>query len=95
MTKQFHSPHPRQDTKNPPYHLYLKRDYHEKDVCLLQWLRNHSNVQNKSRTLAGDKYLVAVKFVSLLNPVFPGTVKSQVVIWASITPSNRSVQFFW
>ena len=70
LTKQFTPPHPGQDSSNAAYQLYLQRDRQEEDLSLLQWLRSHTIVANKSKTLTQDKYLVAVKFVSMYNPVF-------------------------
>lgn len=59
LTKQFRVPHPGQEEGNVVYMLYLKRDLFEEPLSLLQWLRNHSTIANKAKTLDKDKYLVS------------------------------------
>ena len=70
MTKQFKPPFPSLEADNLVYQLYLRRHRQDKDILLLQWLCNHSTCNNKIKALDGDKYLVAVKYVSVFNPVF-------------------------
>ena len=70
LTKQFRAPHPGQEDTQKDYLQYLKRDVAEEDQSLLEWLRCHSTVGAKAKALGADKYLVAVKFVSLFNPVY-------------------------
>ena len=38
-------------------------------MSLPQWLRTHTIVRHRVKTLENDKYLVGVKFVSVFNPV--------------------------
>ena len=70
MTKQFRPPYPGQEADNAVYQLYLRRHRQEEDLSLLQWLRNHTTSNNNAKALNGDKYLVAVKYISVFNPVF-------------------------
>ena len=70
LTKQFKPPFPDQTDGNTVYQLYLRRPPTEEDLPLLQWLRNHSISNNKTKPLDKDKYLVGLKFVSVFNPVY-------------------------
>ena len=58
MTRQFTPPHPGQEKENVVY------------TSLLQWLSSHRVVRNKAKSLGGNKFLVAVKFLSVQNPIF-------------------------
>ena len=42
----------------------------EEDESLLMWLRNHTTSKNKSKPLDEDRYLVAIKYSSIFNPLF-------------------------
>ena len=70
MTKQFRTPYPDQEMDNEPYQKYLTRERPKENMSLLQWLRMHSIVRHRVKTLESQKYLVGVKFVSVFNPVF-------------------------
>ena len=70
LTKQFRVPHPGQEGENVVYQLYVRHYRGEEHLSLLQWLRNHTTTTNKPKSLAKDKYLVGVKFVSVFNPAF-------------------------
>ena len=70
LTKQFRVPHPGQEDGNLAYQLFRHRDPSKEGQSLLQWLRSHSTAGRKAKTLAADKYLVAIKLVSAFNPVF-------------------------
>lgn len=70
MTKQFRAPYPDQEMENKSYEKYLTREPDKENMCLLQWLRRHTIVRNRVRSLDNDKYLVGVKFVSVFNAVF-------------------------
>ena len=65
MTRQFTPPHPGQEDGNVAYQLYLRREPAEEILSLLQWLRCHTVVRNKAKSLGSDKFLVAVKFLSV------------------------------
>ena len=65
MTRQFTPPHPGQEDGNVAYQLYLRREPAEEILSLLQWLRSHTVVRNKAKSLGSDKFLVAVKFLSV------------------------------
>ena len=69
-TIKFCPPDHRQETNDTTYQLYLQRDLQEEDMSLLQWLCNHSTANNRGRTLADDKLCMAVRSVSIFNPVF-------------------------
>ena len=102
LTRQFTPPHPGQENDNLVYKLYLSREATEEDLSLLQWLRCHTVVGKKAKALGSDKFLVAVKFVSVHNPVF--FFKHLVVHYAHHSPSQlrhlkeasmpAAVQFF-
>ena len=70
MTRQFTPPHPGQEDGNVVYQLYLRREPAEENLSLLHWLRSHTVVRNKAKSLGSDKFLVAVKFLSVQNPIF-------------------------
>ena len=70
LTRQFTPPHPGQEKDNLLYRLYLAREPTDEDLSLLQWLRSHTVAGKKAKALGADKFLVAVKFVSVHNPVF-------------------------
>ena len=70
LKKHFMPPHLGQEDTNVAYQLYLRRDRQEEDQSLLECLRKHTLVGNRSKTLDRDKYLKAVKCVSVFNPVF-------------------------
>ena len=69
MTRQFTPPHPGQEDGNVVYQLNLRREPADKNLSL-QWLRSHTVVRNKAKSLGSDKFLVAVKFLSVQNPIF-------------------------
>ena len=70
MTRQFTPPHPSKEQDNVLYQLYLRREPTEESMSLLQRLRCHTVVIKKPKSLCSDKFLVAVKFLSVQNPVF-------------------------
>ena len=70
LTKQFRAPFPDQTNDNATYQMYLRRPDTEEDESLLMWLRNHTTSKNKSKPLNEDRYLVAIKYSSIFNPLF-------------------------
>ena len=70
MTRQLTLPHPDQEKENVVYQFYLHREPAEENMSLLQWLRSHTVVRKKTKSLGSDKFLVAVKFSSVQNPIF-------------------------
>lgn len=65
MTRQLTLPHPDQEKENVVYQFYLHREPAEENMSLLQWLRSHTVVRKKTKSLGSDKFLVAVKFSSV------------------------------
>ena len=70
MTRNFTPPHPGQEQNNVVYQLYLRREPQHECMSLLEWLRCHTVVGKKAKSLGADKFLVGVKFLSVQNPVF-------------------------
>ena len=69
MTRNFTPPHPGQEQNNVVYQLYLRREPRHESMSL-EWLRCHTVVGRRAKSLGADKFLVGVKFLSIQNPVF-------------------------
>ena len=70
MTLLFRPPFPGQTDSNKAYQFYLQRWRSEDDQSLLFWLHTHNTTSTKPKAYDGDRYLVAVKYVSVFNPVY-------------------------
>ena len=70
MMRQFTPPRPGEEKENVVYRLYLRQAPAEKNMSLLQWLKSHTVVRNKGKSLGSDKFLVAVKVLLVQNPIF-------------------------
>ena len=102
QTRQFTPPHPGQEKDNLLYQMYLRRQPADENISLLQWLRSRTVVKKQTKSLGSDKFLVAVKFMSVQNPVF--FFQHLMIHYPHRSPSQlrhleessmpRSIQFF-
>ena len=67
-TIRFH--YSQEDSNRNPLQSRGQREPNNESMSLLEWLRCHTVVGRKAKSLGADKFLVAVKFLSVHNPVF-------------------------